>query len=192
MADLPADRTLRGPPFILCGVNYFGPILMKEKRKEIKRYGALCTCLNSRAVHIEVANSLENDSFIMALRRFISIRGNIRSLRSDLGANSIGAERELKEAVKEIDHERNTGFLLHEGSDYLVIRWKKNPPAASHMGGVLERKIRPVPSIISLIFKTHGTSLNDEAFIFHISYIHICLFREGCPSTEVVFQGALQ
>ena len=58
--------------------------------------------------------------------------------------NFVGAERELKEAVKEMDHERIRGVLLHEGSDYLVIRWKRNPPAASHMGGVWERQIRSV------------------------------------------------
>ena len=36
-----------------------------------------------------------------------------------------------------------------------------------------------------LCFKTKGTT------IFHIYFI-FDLFREGCPSTEVVFQGALQ
>ena len=30
----------------------------------------------------------------------------------------------------------------------------------------------------------------DSHIIFHIFIFH--LFREGCPSTEVVFQGALQ
>ena len=73
MADLPADRTLPAPLFTQCGVDYFGPFLIKEKRKEVKQYGALFTFLNSRAVHIDVANSLETDSFIMALRWFISI-----------------------------------------------------------------------------------------------------------------------
>ena len=33
----------------------------------MKRYGALFTCLASRAVHIEVADSLETDSLINAL-----------------------------------------------------------------------------------------------------------------------------
>ena len=33
----------------------------------MKRYGALFTCLASRAVHIEVVASMEMDSFIMAL-----------------------------------------------------------------------------------------------------------------------------
>ena len=39
MADLPNDRTLDGPSFTNCGVDMFGPFLIKEGRKELKRYG---------------------------------------------------------------------------------------------------------------------------------------------------------
>lgn len=63
--------------------------MIKEGRKELKRYGCLFTCLASRAVHIETANSLETDSFIQALRRFIARRGPIREIRSDNGTKLI-------------------------------------------------------------------------------------------------------
>ena len=53
MGDLPTDRTLDGRPFTNSGVDMFGPLLIKEGRKEIKRYEVLFTCLASRAVHIE-------------------------------------------------------------------------------------------------------------------------------------------
>ncbi|KAJ8038830.1 hypothetical protein HOLleu_16370 [Holothuria leucospilota] len=58
MSDLPVDRTESSPPFTYCAVDYFGPWYVKEGRKVLKRYGALFTCMASRAVHIEVANSL--------------------------------------------------------------------------------------------------------------------------------------
>ena len=163
MADLPSDRIQEAPPFTYCAVDYFGPFYIKEKRKELKRYGCLFTCLTSRAVHIEISNTLETDSFIMALRRFINIRGNIRQLRSDWGSNFVGAERELREAVQEMDHDKIQRALLNEGADYLVIKWKRNPPSASHMGGVWERQIRSVRAILSALFRVHGASLNDEA-----------------------------
>jgi len=54
MADLPRDRISPVPPFTYMGVDYFGPFIIKDGRKEVKRYGALFTCLVSRAVHIEV------------------------------------------------------------------------------------------------------------------------------------------
>lgn len=97
MADLPRDRLLPdNPPFTHTGVDYFGPFLIKRGRSLIKRYGVLFTCLTVRAVHIEVANSLDTSSCINAIRRFISRRGQVSTIRSDNGTNLIGAERELK------------------------------------------------------------------------------------------------
>ena len=70
LADLPEDRAEPAPPFTY-----------SAGRKEIKRYGVLFTCMASRAIHIETANTLETDSFINALRRFQAERGPIRQLR---------------------------------------------------------------------------------------------------------------
>ncbi|KAK3724031.1 hypothetical protein QZH41_007681 [Actinostola sp. cb2023] len=75
MADLPKDRLQPAPPFTYSGVDCFGPWLIKEGRREVKRYGVLFTCMASRAIHIEVANSMETDSFINAYRRFVGRRG---------------------------------------------------------------------------------------------------------------------
>ena len=77
MADLSEDRLEPAPPFTNCGVDYIGPWLIKQGRKEVKRYGVLFTCMASRAILLEVSNTLETDSFINALRRFICRRGPI-------------------------------------------------------------------------------------------------------------------
>jgi len=111
MADLPQDRLTPAPPFTYVGVDYFGPYFVKEGRKEYKRYRALFTCLVSRAVHIEIAHSLETDSFLNALRRFIVPRGPVRELRCDDGTNFVGAKGELRKAMKEMDHDEVTEKL---------------------------------------------------------------------------------
>ena len=140
MADLPQDCANEAPPFTYCGVDLFGPFLVKERRSELKRYGALFTCLVSRAVHIEVVATMETDSFIMALRRMIARRGNIRSMRSDNGTNFVGTENELKRAFQEMNHTKIKHFLQENGADWLV--WTRNTPTASHMGGVWEQQIK--------------------------------------------------
>ena len=164
MADLPKERLTCSAPFTYCGVDFFGPCVIKDGRKELKRYGILFTCLNSRAIHLESANSFETDSFLNALRRFIARRGPVREIRSDRGTNLMGAAKELKDALKEMDDTKINEYLCrHADADWL-IRWKPNPPAASHMGGVWERQIRTVRAILASLIKEFGHVLNDESF----------------------------
>lgn len=73
MADLPLQRvTPDEPPFTYVGVDYFGPFPTKRGRSTVKCYGVIFTCLTSRAIHIGMASSLDMDSFINSLRRFIA------------------------------------------------------------------------------------------------------------------------
>ncbi|KAK3730885.1 hypothetical protein QZH41_002978 [Actinostola sp. cb2023] len=158
MADLPKERVTPAPPFTFTGVDYFGPYIIKTGRKEVKRYGALFTCLASRAVHIEIANSLETDSFIQALRRFIARRGPVRTIRSDNGTNFVGAQAELRQAIKEMDHGQIRDKLRKQEID-----WIFNPPAASHMGGVWERQIQTTRKVLAGLLQEHGNRLDDES-----------------------------
>ena len=134
MVDLPKDRLQEAAPFIYCAVDMSRPFKIKVKRSEVKRYGAMFTCLARRAVHIEVSNSITTDSFIQALRRLIARRGNVRQIGSDNGQHLVGAEQELIHAVNEIDHTKIQGFLQNNNADW--IKWKRNPPAVSHMDGI--------------------------------------------------------
>ena len=104
MADLSKERITPSPPFTYCGVDYFCPFFIKQERKEVKCYGAIFTCLASRAVHIETANSLETDSFLNALWRFIARRGPVRDIRSDQGTNIVGAKNKLGKGLEEMGH----------------------------------------------------------------------------------------
>ena len=53
------------------------------------------SCLTSRAVHIEVIEVMTSSSFIIALGRFIAIRGHVKEFRSDRGTNFIGSTDHL-------------------------------------------------------------------------------------------------
>lgn len=160
MADLPPDRLEPAPPFTYSGVDFFGPFYIKEGRSEKKRWGALFTCMVSRAVHIEIAHSLTTDSFLNAYRRFVGRRGPIRQLRSDQGTNFVGAKNELEIALQEMSHDKIQQELLKDECDW--FRFCLNVPKASHMGGVWERMIRSARNTLSALLTTHGSQLNDE------------------------------
>jgi hypothetical protein len=95
MANLPQSRLMpHQSPFTRVGVDYFGPLQVKQGRSVVKRYGCLFTCMTTRAMHIDIAHSLDTDSMINALRRFISIRGCLEEIKSDNGTNFVGADKE--------------------------------------------------------------------------------------------------
>ena len=120
------------------------------------------TCIASRAIHIEVTFNLDTDSFILALRRLVAGRGNVRSVYSDNGSNFIDAERELKKAYSEMN-DKIQSFMEGIGGNW--IKWHKNPPFTSHMGGVWERQIHSACAILASMLKTHGKSLDDESLL---------------------------
>ena len=43
------------------------------------------------------------------------------------------------------------------------VTWIRNPPTASHIGGVWEQQIRTARSILNALLKTYGRSMNNEA-----------------------------
>lgn len=139
-------------------MDYFGPFDVKRGRSNIKRYGVIFTCLNSRAVHLEIASSLDTDSCINAIRRFVARRGSPKLIRSDNGTNIVGAERELRECIKQWNQSRLNNELNQKG-----IQWEFNPPAASHFGGIWERLIRIVRKILYSLQKEQMIRLDDES-----------------------------
>ena len=137
MAGLPEERLDASTAFTNVGVDYFGPFIVKIGRRNEKRWCCLFTCLTMRAVHIEVVPKLDTDSCLNAIMRFIARRGKPNTIISDNGTNFVGAEREFAEYVAAWNKEGIEEHLIQRD-----IRWKFNPPAAPHFGGVWERLVR--------------------------------------------------
>lgn len=156
MADLPTDRLSPDlPPFSHVGMDFFGPFMVKRGRCQVKRYGCIFTCLVIRAIHIEVAHTLDTDSVIYALQRFMARRGQPVEIRSDNGSNFVGAERELRETIRAWNQQKIDNLLKQK-----MITWRFNTPLASHMGGVWERLIRTTRKVLYSL--TREQVLDDE------------------------------
>ena len=95
MADLPKECVeANKPPCSYVGIDVFGPFHVKYGRSEIKRYSCLFTCLSIRAVHVEILNSLDTESFLNGFRRFTARRGCPEAVFSDNGTNLVWGEAE--------------------------------------------------------------------------------------------------
>ena len=109
------------------------------------------------AIHIEVIDSMDTSSFINAFRRFQSIRGPVKHLRSDRGTNFIGASKDL-EIPSNTDEKAMERFLIEHG-----CTWTFNTPHSSHMGGVWERMIGITRRILdSMLMQMRSSKLTHD------------------------------
>ena len=129
MADLPllhlAPQT---PPFHYTACDYFLPFSVKIGRnKRAQHDGVIFTCLNTRAIHLEMAVDLTTMEFIQVLRRFFAIRGYPAVMMSDNGSQMVGAARELREMVQGLDSDQLCDYCAERR-----IHWIFTTPAAPH------------------------------------------------------------
>ena len=177
MADLPKERvTPRQPPFSHVGIDYFGPFVVKQGRSQVKGYDCIFACLTVRAVHIEIAHSLDTDSFINALRRFIARRGKPVFVRTDNGTNFVSGEKELRTCIQKWNRQRIHEYLLQQ-----EVRRIFNSPAASHHGGIWERCIRTTRKILNALLNEQA--LNDEGLLTLMCEVEAVI--NGRPITNV-------
>ncbi|XP_058809946.1 uncharacterized protein LOC131675118 [Phymastichus coffea] len=154
MADLPTCRLASGlRPFTHCGIDYFGPMEVKIGRRREKRWGVLFTCMTTRAIHVEIAHTLNASSTIMAIQRLGGRRGCPREIYSDNGTNFVRANKELAEEIKSLDIRKQKQF-----AESRRIKWHFNPPDAPHMGGAWERLIRSVKVALKHALNEHAPS----------------------------------
>ena len=91
------------------------------------------TCLVTRAVHLEILDSLGAESFCRAFRRFTAHRAVPGKKYSDNGSNFHGFVPVLKELH---EHPQMKNLLQHYRTQWTFI-----PAYAPWMGGVWERLI---------------------------------------------------
>ena len=71
-SKLQAFRVKISRTFANTGVNFAGPLYVKEGKGNKNVYVALFTCSVTRAVYLELTGSMKVESFIQTLRRFIA------------------------------------------------------------------------------------------------------------------------
>lgn len=139
MADLPAVRARPANVFENCGVDYAGPMQLRQGRNTtITAYIAVFVCMAYKTVHLEVVHDLTSEAFIAALERFVAIRGGqIRHMYSDNGRTFVGTNRLLKEAFNGWNQQEITEHLNLQG-----IEWHFITPYAPHHGGLWEAAVK--------------------------------------------------
>ena len=173
MGDLPAVRLQQYRPFLKCGVDLCGPIIIKDGRgrkpKHVKVYIALFVCLSTKAVHLELISDLSTEGFLNALRRFISRRGTVSEIYSDNATNFVGSDRKLKQIFRNVLNKET----LKSNLANMKVKWCFIPPKTPNFGGIWEANIKSAKLHLK---KTIGdTILNYEEMHTLLVRIEACL-----------------
>ncbi len=152
MAPLPPERALPSPPFHRVAIDLFGPVQIKDSvRGRVRRdtYGMLLVCMASTAIHVEVLDDYSAASVLLALRRFMAIRGTPALIRSDPGPQLVAASRSVGLWC-------TTEVMEFAGRQ--AIRWDVISAASQHQNGLAERMIGLLKPVLRRL--TGGACLN--------------------------------
>ncbi|XP_043263587.1 uncharacterized protein LOC122403866 [Colletes gigas] len=175
MGNLPAARVTPARAFATCGIDYAGPVVIKERgrgRISHKTYICLFVCFATKAIHIELAIDFTTDAFLNCLYRFISRRGRSQCIYSDNGTNFIGARNELNELgilLNSQPHNDRVRTALSQEQ----IQWHLIPPYSPHFGGLWERAIKSVKTHLKIVIGTQ--QLTYEELYTILAQIEACL-----------------
>jgi len=147
MAPLPAERVMIAPPFTNIGLDFTGPLHLRVERmpKSVttKAYVCIFICEDTRAVHLELLNSMTTEDFLQAFRRMANRRGMAKVIHSDnqttfhKAAKVFKASGQRMNKLTNIDPNIVEDKLANQG-----VSWKFITERASHRGGHWERVCR--------------------------------------------------
>lgn len=161
MGNLPHQRLSQFSVFSNVGIDYAGPILIKDRKlrgaKLIKSYICLFVCMSTKAVHIDLVTDLSTDSFLQVLKRFIARRGKPNNFYSDNGTQFVGANSKLKEFFGFLNSSSDT-IAVHLLEDR--VGWHFSPARSPNFGGLWEAGIKSVKHHLKRV--TGNLQLNYE------------------------------
>ena len=127
---LPSFRVSQCPPFTVTGIDHAGPLYCRDQ-PEKKFYILLLTCSVTRAIHIELVDSLSIPDCQLAIRRFAARRGMPSVFYSDNSKTFEGTDKKLQ---------------IIFGS--FCPQWNFIPPRSPWWGGFWERQIKSIKNCL--------------------------------------------
>ena len=125
------------PPFTFIGVDYLGPIFVKDDLKCNKNWICLFTSLNARAIHLEVIDDMSTENFLLCLRRYFARRGTPSLIISDNAPNFRLGNSVINRIWKHIVRDNDVQSYVANGG----IQWKFITDYAPWKGGFYERLV---------------------------------------------------
>ena len=138
MGPLPQFRVDEEPrPFSITACDYARPLEAYDGEQPHKVWILIFACMQVRCVHLELVTSMDTETLLSALRRFMARRGRPRAFYSDQGRSFRLAAKEIESLNKIVEHEKVPPQLRAEG-----IQWLFSVPSSPWRNGPVERMVR--------------------------------------------------
>ena len=164
MGPLPEYRFSRPlSAFAKTGLDFAGPFDIKVGRGRARQkcYILVLTCMQTRAIHLEVTDSQDMTAVMNALSRFVDLRGMPTDILSDNFSTFISKDKELQSWVRYLDKD-----MLIETAK-AEINWHFTPPLAPHQGGIYESMVKSAKRALKTI--ADRENLNFDEFRTFVS-----------------------
>ncbi|XP_058817288.1 uncharacterized protein LOC131680591 [Topomyia yanbarensis] len=128
MGNLPQSRIVPSPPFAVTGVDYAGPLLVKQgtyRPKLVKAYVAVYVCMTTKAHHLD-ASSVVEDWYSSCI---------------DNATNFKGANHELNQ-LHHLFRDQQKLDQVQQFCAAREIEWHFIPPDAPEFGGLWEAAVK--------------------------------------------------
>ena len=147
MTNIPKERMNLIRPFMHTGVDYTGQVFVQEEGSTAQRkmYILVYTCLNIRAIHMDLLPDMSAKSFLMSFLRFCNQYGIPSHLYSDNAKSFVRGGSVLEESL--------AASCFQENLRANNVKHTRIPLYSAWVGATWERLIRVVKSCL---FKTVG------------------------------------
>ena len=144
-------------------MDLFGPFTIRgvvNKRTRNKCFGIIFTCGGSRAVYCDVTQDYSTDSFLQAVRRFVSLRGYPSDIYSDCGSQLVKAEKEIR-------NHKIMQYGVEKG-----LTWHFSTPTAPWKNGCAESLIKSIKKALTVTIGNQILSFPElQTYVFEAANI---------------------
>ena len=156
-ATLPTDRSHAYLAWDSVATDVCGPfqVLVTPTQLATKAWCVLFVCQITRATHTEVVTDLSTETFLLAFRRHVSLKGVPSTIWSDSAKSYLSANRKLAQLYRRIDQTQ-----LEEEASKRQCQWRFSIPECPSSNGCTERLVGSIKkSLVKTMAATSRTTL---------------------------------
>lgn len=158
MAALPNIRVQSCRPFSRVGVDFAGPLVMKENKlhqaRQYKVYVSVFVCISVKAIQLKMVIELSTAAFLAAFDLFVARRGLPQDIYSDCSTNFSGAAREIRSLFVDSQFQERVTTQSACNSHF-------NPPGATHFGRLWEAAVKSMKLLLVQTMGKHNPTFEE-------------------------------